>query len=198
MAKKQQKLKAVEQKRLLKLDLGCGPNKREGFLGVDCRDFKGVDQVVDLAELDPTGREHGIIAYKNWPWDNDSVEEVYTSHFVEHLTSEQRIHFVNELYRVLIPGGKCLLITPHWASCRAYGDLTHKWPPVSEFWFYYLSKEWRAVNAPHNDGYACDFEVTWAYTMHPSLVSRNQEYQMQALGFWKEAAQDTIATLTKR
>jgi hypothetical protein len=28
-------------------------------------------------------------------------------------------------------------------------------------------------------------------------VSRNQEYQSHALTFWKEAAQDMIATLTK-
>jgi SAM-dependent methyltransferase len=167
----------------LKLDLGCGKNPRDGFEGVDVRDF-GQPHVVDLR--------------KRWPWDDGSVSEVNCSHFVEHLTADERIHFVNELHRVLKPGAKAFVVTPHWASTRAYGDLTHQWPPVSEFWFFYLSKEWRAANAPHNDGYTCDFEVTWGYSMHQGLTARNQEFQMNALQWYKEAAQDTVATFTKR
>jgi hypothetical protein len=168
----------------LKLDLGCGINKREGFEGVDCRAFAGVDHVYDLR--------------KTWPWGEETVEEAHCSHFLEHLAAKERIHFINELYRVLMPGGKCQLIIPAWSSARAYGDLTHQWPPVSEFWFYYLSRDWRAVNAPHNDFYECDFEATWGYSLHQSIQSRNQEYQMHALTFWKEAAQDILATLTKK
>jgi hypothetical protein len=72
------------------------------------------------------------------------------------------------------------------------------WPPVSEFWFFYLNKEWRAVNAPHNDGYTCDFEITSGYGVHEALRMRNHEYVMHALQFWKEAATDMIATFVKR
>jgi hypothetical protein len=189
------KLKAVQTP--LKLDLGSGKNTREGFDGVDSRDF-GQKYIIDLR--------------KPWPWDDESVEEVHCSHFLEHFTAPERIHFVNELYRVLQspvnakPGaafaerlaGKAQIITPHWASNRAYGDLTHQWPPVSEMWFYYLDKNWRETNAPHNDFYKCDFLATWGYSLNPSIVPRNQEYQQHALQFWKEAAQDIIATLVKR
>lgn len=188
----------------MKLDFGCGKNPREGFDGVDRIDF-GQKHVMSVAErvehykgaVNPDGSSASYWGYKKWPWADETVEEAHASHFLEHLEPSERIHFVNELYRVLMPGGKCTLIVPHWASCRAYGDLTHKWPPVSEFWFYYLNKEWRAVNAPHNDGYDCNFEATWAYTLHPAIMGRNQEYQMHAIGFWKEAAQDLVATLTK-
>ena len=174
----------VIEQPLLKLDLGCGKNKRQGFIGCDSRDFEGVDQVVDLT--------------KAWPWADDSVEEVNASHFVEHLKQDERIHFVNELYRVLIKDGKATITTPHWNSCRAYGDMTHQWPPVSEFWFYYLDKGWRAVNAPHNDGYTCDFMCTWGYSLHQTLMARNAEYQQHAITFWKEAAQDLICTMVAR
>lgn len=169
----------------IKLDLGCGKNKREGFTGVDCLDFEGVDVVCNLGA-------------GTWPWADGSVEEVHCSHFVEHLNGSERIHFVNELYRVLQPGGKAQIIVPHWGSCRAYGDLTHQWPPVSEFWFYYLDKDWRAANAPHNVDYSCDFAATWGYSLHPSIQSRNQEYQMFAMSNYKEACQDLIATLVKK
>lgn len=167
----------------LRLDLGCGKNKREGFTGVDSIDF-GQDITHDLT--------------KPWPWADESVDEVHCSHFVEHLKADERIHFVNELYRVLKNGCKAQIIVPHWASCRAYGDLTHQWPPVSEFWFYYLSKEWRDQNAPHNDGYTCDFQATWGYAMRPDLATRNQEFQQFAMANYKEALTDIIATLVKR
>ena len=176
----------------LRIDLGCGPNPREGFVGADQYPFGGkVTHVCNLAS-------------SKWPWGDATVEEAHTSHFIEHLDATERVHFCNELYRVLKPGGKCSMIAPHWASCRAYGDPTHKWPPISEFWFYYLSKEWRLANAPHTDlsvwdkGYDCDFEVTWGYSMHPALTVRNQEFQQDAMQWKKEAIQDVQATLTKK
>lgn len=194
-------LMETEAPKLLKLDIGCGTKKQDGFIGLDCIKFDGVDHILDV------GRER-------WPFENESVAEGYTSHFVEHLDRFERIHFCNELYRVLIPGGKCTLIVPHWSSSRAYGDPTHQWPAVSEFWFYYLSRKWRLDdgNAPHDDekwwvkprhdfdpgGFKCDFDCTWGYGMHPTLQSRNAEYQQFALNFYKEAVQDVHATLTKK
>lgn len=183
----------------LRLDLGCGPNKRTGFVGVDSIAFPGVDVVTDLRGP--------------WPWKDGTVAEVHCSHFVEHLTAIERVHFVNELQRVLMPSRKvngvnvegfATIICPHWASCRAYGDPTHQWPPVSEFWFYYLSKEWRATNAPHTDaanmpgGFACDFEASWGYSVHPQIQARSQDAQQFAFAFYKEAIQDLMATLTKK
>lgn len=188
MAKK--KLAVVEKLEIIRLDIGCGKNKKQGFIGVDQYPIEGVDIVMDLRG--------------KWPWKDGSVEEAYCSHFIEHLDQIERCRFMNELYRVLRVGGKCTLIAPHWASNRAYGDPTHKWPAISEMFFYYLSKDFREQQTPHTDkklwryGYDCDFEATWGYSMNPALVNRNQEYQQNAIQFWKEAAQDTIATLTKK
>jgi hypothetical protein len=177
---------------LLKLDLGCGPNKAPGFYGVDQYAMSGVDLVLDLGDTTLT-----------WPWAEASVEEVRSSHFFEHLDQSQRTHFLNELFRILIPGGKATLTTPYWASSRAYGDPSHAWPPIGEMTFFYANKEWRRVNAPHTDaawfpgGFTCDFEFTAGYTLHPEIQPRNTELQQKAVTFLKEAAQDMIATLVK-
>ena len=171
----------------LKLDFGCGKSKREGFKGVDCIAFPGVDFVVDLR--------------KPWPWPDSSVAEAHCSHTLEHFDPWDRVHFLNELWRVLVPGGKCQVIVPHWCSCRAYGDPSHSAQPISEFAFYYWKREWRLSQAPHTDiqyeprGFKCDFEVTWGYAMQPAIAARNQEYQQHAMSFFKEAITDTIATL---
>ena len=166
---KSARLKAIKAEEPLKLDLGCGKNVREGFVGVDVRNF-GQPITADLT--------------KAWPWKDGTVSEAHCSHFLEHLEAEERIHFVNELYRVLVPEGKCQIIVPHWASCRAYGDMTHRWPPVSEFWFYYLNKDWREQNAPPNDGYQCNLEATWGYSPHHGVLKRNQEDHQRALTFF--------------
>jgi hypothetical protein len=179
----------------LRIDLGCGIKKKEGFVGVDSKPFDGkVDIVHDLTQ--------------KWPFEDGTVTEAYCSHFLEHLTAQQRIHFVNELHRVLKPGAKnasgqavegfATIITPHWASNRAYGDLTHQWPPVAEMWFFYLSKDWRRDHAPHNDFYTCDFEASWSYKKHPALQPWSVEDQKYAMQFFKEAAQDLVCTLVKK
>ena len=175
----------------MKLDLGCGTKKREGFVGVDCIAFDGVDFVFDMGSVP-------------WTFADSSVDEAHASHVVEHLTAGERCHFYNELYRVLKPGAQATIIVPHWGSNRAYGDPTHQWPPVSEMSFFYLDRTWREREAPHTDakhwpgGYACDFTATWGYSLHPAIQTRNQEFQSFAISFYKEAALDMHATLTAR
>lgn len=200
--------KTHKTEEVVKLDLGCGVNKREGFLGVDSLKLKGVDLVADLT--------------KKWPWKDNSVDEINMSHTLEHFTQEERVHVMNEMYRVLKPvdydnAGKAVrglatIITPYLFADRAYGDPTHKWPAIGDWFYLYLNRTWRmgdgktlGANAPHADfehnkkGYKCDFERTVAsYNTHPSLNGRNAEYQQNALTFWKEAAQDIIAVIIKK
>lgn len=176
----------------LKLNLGSGPNKMEGYVSVDVRAFTPDVVVVDLA-------------HNKWPWPDNSVDEVHCSHMLEHLTGAERTHFANELYRVMKPApvGKveprALIVTPHWASARAYGDPTHAWPPVSEWTYAYWQAAWRKVNAPHDDAFTCDFECpSPTYTLHPYLLDRAVEHQQERLAWAKEAAQDMIQVLIKR
>lgn len=175
----------------MRIDIGCGPNKREGFLGIDQYAFPSVDHVVKLGS-------------EPLPFADGSVEETHASHFVEHLNAAERCYLFNDLFRVMKPGAKMTMIVPHWGSSRAYGDPTHQWPPIGEMWFYYLKREWRMSQAPHTDksnwpqGYDCDFDATWGYSMHPSLAVRNAEYQQFAMNFYREGAQDIVATLTRR
>lgn len=175
----------------MKIDLGCGPNKKEGFIGLDQYPFPNVDHVLRLGA--------DIL-----PFDAGTVEEAHASHFIEHLTATERCHLLNELYRVMKPGAKATIIVPHWGSNRAYGDPTHQWPPIGEMWFYYLGREWRLSQAPHTDksnwpqGYDCDFDATWGYSLNPAFATRNQEFQQFAMNFYREGPQDLHATITRR
>lgn len=185
------------EKKLIKLDLGCGPNPREGFVGVDSLTF-GKDNIVkhDLRETP-------------WPFEDNSVSEATCSHFLEHLTNFdgkwERVRFFNELWRVMVPveydkagqpiAGFCDFVIPHWCSNRYYGDPTHK-EPFGEMAICYLDPEWRKVNAPHADAefapgmYNCHWACTYDYTLHQGLAGRNSEYVNFAATYYKEACQD--------
>jgi len=137
---------------------------------------------------------------QRWPWKTGSVDEVNADQLLQYFTPSERVHFANELYRVLKAGGKAVLVVPNWAASKAYIDLGTYWPPVSEAWFHTLNKAWRdSQNRVDTSGFKCDFDPpVIGYGMHPMIMSRNQEYQQTALAFWKEAAQDIYATLTKK
>ncbi len=199
----------------MKLDLGCGKNKLgPDWTGVDSIAFPGVDVVVNLAQrihgggclTNVGGRECNCDAnrrdrsppFAKWPWPDDSIDEVRCSHFVEHLEVDERIHFVNELWRVLKPEASAAITTPYGFSERAFGDLTHKWPPVHMFWFLYLDANWRAVNAPHNAFYTCNFYVESWPVLRPELQIRSQEYQQAAYQEQINAALDINARFVKK
>lgn len=94
------------------LDLGCGPLKKDpSWIGVDRLDHDGVDLVGDVFEV--------LAAFPE-----NSVDAIYSSHFVEHLPDLERI--VSATGRVLRPGGRMTVITPHFSNPYFYSDYTHR------------------------------------------------------------------------
>ena len=93
----------------LKLDIGCGRTKREGFTGLDIADF-GQGIVCNVLE--------GI------PIQDNSVTEIICYHLLEHITWGQLRSVIFEMYRVCKPGAKIHIRTPHGDSDNAY-KLTH-------------------------------------------------------------------------
>jgi hypothetical protein len=67
------------------LDLGCGENKKEGYIGLDFMDF-GQEIKWDITE--------GI------PLPDDSVSELFSSHFVEHIEDKYLNDLIHEMIRV--------------------------------------------------------------------------------------------------
>lgn len=202
----------------LRLDLGCGMSKKQGFTGIDRRSFDGVAGVTDLTKqlwlfeqptLDGCALLPAVVeGQSGYVLPDNSVAEAHCSHFLEHLehnqTRPERVRFMNELWRVLIPGGQAKIITPHWASHRAYGDFTHADKPVSEMFYPYLDKTWRSTNAPDNDiahnpdGYLCDFTSEISHQLHPELQGKTAEEKNFAVTWYKEAVLDLHASLTAR
>ncbi len=174
-----------ESKSILRLDLGCGQHKREGFKGVDIVKTEQADFVHDLLKFP-------------WPWKDDSVEEVHCSHFFEHIPGKLRGRWMDELYRILKPEGTAQIICPYYASARAVQDYTHEWPPIAEWSFLYFNAGWRKQNGLDHYDVKCDFDFTYGISVSPNWQARNDEAKQFAMSNYWNAGQDIIVTLTSR
>ena len=113
---------------LLALDLGAAHRKPPGYLGVDQWPGEGVDIVATLpGKLDlPDG----------------SVGLMRAVDFLEHVPA--KVPLINELYRLLAPGGMLLSMTPSSDGRGAYQDPTHvAFYNENSFW-YYTDNQYRA------------------------------------------------------
>jgi SAM-dependent methyltransferase len=93
------------------LDVGCGSAKTAGAVGIDISQDTDADIVHDLDEFP-------------YPLDGERFDHVVMQDVIEHLHEPFRV--MEELHRVLRPGGRLQLRTPHFSSALAYGDPTHK------------------------------------------------------------------------
>lgn len=77
----------------MKINLGSGLKKKEGFINIDIDKDCSPDMVHNI--------ERGL------PFDNNSVSYIYSSHFLEHIKPDKYIFVLNEIQRVAKDG--CIL-----------------------------------------------------------------------------------------
>jgi SAM-dependent methyltransferase len=85
---------------IIKLNLGCGLDKRNGYINIDVREEVKPDLVIDL-EKEFLKR-----------FDNESVDEIIARDFIEHLSWRIVEDFLKDCYRVLKKGGRMYIQTP--------------------------------------------------------------------------------------
>jgi ubiquinone/menaquinone biosynthesis C-methylase UbiE len=95
---------------MIKLDVGCGDQKREGHIGID--NSKGADADIFLD-----------IEKQKLPFEDNQVDVIFCSHVLEHL--DNVIFVVNEFWRVLKPEGEATIVVPDKTNERAIA-ITHK------------------------------------------------------------------------
>lgn len=96
----------------LALELGCGNAKKvRDAVGIDARDHDCVDIVGDVFDV-----------LRQFP--DQTVDAVYSFHFFEHIPDLSAL--LDEIARVLKPGGRLEIVVPHFSNPYFYSDHTHK------------------------------------------------------------------------
>lgn len=81
-----------------KLNIACGNSFVEGWVNLD---FSPSSSAVRKANL-----------LAPLPFENNSVDVIYCSHFIEHIPRAMVMGFLAECFRILIPGGRIRLVCP--------------------------------------------------------------------------------------
>jgi SAM-dependent methyltransferase len=103
-------LLALADQQLNTADIGCGECKQiPRSCGIDRQSYPGVDVVTDLEA--------------SLPIDDDTFDHIFAIHVLEHI--RDLISLMNELHRVLRPGGVLHVLTPYWHHINAIADPTH-------------------------------------------------------------------------
>jgi len=157
MDKKLKKL--IESKKTVRLDVGCGASKNEGFVGMDVRPLPGVDVVHNLEKFP-------------WPFEDDTFSLVHASHVLEHITPNNTdpklvglidllikkkvlkkadvkkeigeyevfgnfMRMMDEIWRVTEMGGQFHFVVPYAGSVGFWQDPTHV-NPITEVTMFYF------------------------------------------------------------
>lgn len=92
------------------LDVGCGDAKVEGAIGLDCCELPGVDIVHDLTNYP-------------WPIEDNKFDKVYLNNLIEHLPDTIKV--MEEVHRVLKPGGEVIISVVYWNHKHSISDPQH-------------------------------------------------------------------------
>ncbi len=130
----------------MKINIGGGNTKIEGYKNIDILPLENVDIVCDLT--------------KNIPLEDDSVDMVYARHSFEHI--QNLPHLVEELYRVCKNGAVIEIKCPYFKSNGAFKDPTHV-NFITEGTFDYFNKDLIKKGLLPNYNFKCDFRVEKMY-----------------------------------
>jgi hypothetical protein len=160
----------------LRLNLGCGASRLEGYINVD---LHGEPDLRHDLEVVP------------WPWPDDSVSEVEMRHVLEHLGRDAAVYLgiMKELYRVCHDGATIRVVVPHHRHDHFCNDPTHVRAVTADGMSLFsqrLNREWMASgisNSPLGVYLGIDFELTevklhpsqlW-HRLHPQLPVKTEE-----------------------
>lgn len=137
----------------MKLNLGSGFKKIEGFVNVDNDPLVNPDYIVDL--------EKGLL-----PFADNSIDEIIAHHILEHI-GENFILFMQEIYRICKNDAIIDIIVPHHHHDVFFIDPTHKRPITVEGMKMFSKKVMDEQIKINNSStgmaykYNVDFDVVW-------------------------------------
>lgn len=122
------------------LNLGCGSITPESWTNVDYAlgawlfkipGFRTINKHFNLFNLNWNDRIVLQDLRKTFPWKSNSVDVIYCSHMLEHMTKVEGQRFLKECYRVLMPGGIVRILVPDLSLL--VNDYVNKKIPAEDF-----------------------------------------------------------------
>ncbi len=103
------------------LDVGCARGKYPGAIGIDISTDTQADVVCDWSVT--------------YPFADNSFDQVRLIHIIEEVPDVMAT--LKEVHRISRPGGRVVIVTPHYTDHSSYMSPTHRWHLSSfSLWFF--------------------------------------------------------------
>lgn len=139
----------------MKLNIGAGDTKYEGFLNCDYSDIFNPDYQFDI--------EKDV-----WPFKDNSVDEIIIHHVLEHL-GEGYFHALQEMYRVCKPNAIIDIRVPHFKHQYMWHDPTHK-RPITYYGLRLFSKKLNIEDNSPASKLGLHFNVDFEIIEHEEII----------------------------
>jgi len=107
------------------LDVGCGVRKAPGAVGIDRNPASAADVLCELDRIP-------------YPFASGAFDRIEATHVIEHVSDV--IGTMEEFHRLVRPGGRVHVVTPHYTDFSSFCDPTHRWH-LNSFSFRYFGED---------------------------------------------------------
>lgn len=94
------------------IDIGCGRKKITGSIGIDFSELSDADILLDLNT-------------ERLPFEDNSVDFIYSSHTLEHLSKDGFFNVMSEMYRILKPNAQVKIVVPYFGVQANWANPYH-------------------------------------------------------------------------
>ena len=175
---------------MLKLNLGSGDKKIDGFLNLDKFDTFNPDYKHDL-EIFP------------YPFDDSQISNIMMSHVLEHIGQDPNVFnkIMKELFRVCCNNAVIDIVVPHPRHDNFLADPTHVRPITLlglQLYDLDLNRKWlekKAANSPLAIIHEVNFKITETYLYLDKkydLLLKNKKITKEELNFHAEHYNNVI------
>lgn len=146
------------------LNLGCGNDYRVStdeieWINADngrCR----LDMFFDIQQT-PWMKQHSFLDSEDVAFGDNELDEIHAIQVLEHISRENFVEVIRELYRVSKSGARWNIVVPHGFSDNFITDPTHKMPFSTRTFDYFCDGEqlrengiiygWKDISLAHAD-----------------------------------------------
>ena len=155
----------------IRLNVACGGRPLKGYINID------MDSLSKLKKRYPNKNFSKDLLLKNWnvfklPLKDNSVDEINSDAFIEHLSFVEEHKFFKEMIRVMKPGGKITL------STTDFEKIVKIWLKLKDNWLDFYRVDNKAIKEKHWFGtYTYDYKNRWGYIIASIFGSQNGDGQ---------------------
>ncbi|MDB2690607.1 methyltransferase domain-containing protein [Planktomarina temperata] len=177
---------------MLKLNLGCAGRPIPGYVNIDLDDVEAMRERYPNMEITDDIKIYQYDIF-NLPYENETVDEIKSDAFLEHLSFKEEKMFFLEAKRVLKRGGLLKFSVPDFEA------VVRLWLEAEDNWLDFYRDDEEAIRQTHWFGtYSYEMKNRWGYLIASIFGPQHGEGQFHKNAYTKNKIENMCSFLGLR